>query len=164
MSEIGWCRSLWRVRSRALPERMRVSPVGLRPARNGCQPLANHTAYPPRAPQSGLSLAVPPPRRLSGFRLQTNWSLRMLLPFDLRVDREGRTVFEIATDQAASLDGLPLNGLCLEDAEDAVNALNRLEIACRREAGTRSTRVFNATLVAPRSELRPRRTASGDDL
>jgi hypothetical protein len=58
----------------------------------------------------------------------------MLLPFDLRVDREGWTVFEIATDQAASLDGLPLNGLCLEDAEDAVNALNKLEIACRRTA------------------------------
>ena len=58
----------------------------------------------------------------------------MLLPFDLRADREGWTVFEIATDQAASLDGLPLTGLCLEDAEDAVNALNRLEIACRRTA------------------------------
>jgi len=53
----------------------------------------------------------------------------MLLPFDLRADREGWTVFEIATDKAASLDGLPLTGLCLEDA---VNALNRLEIACRR--------------------------------
>jgi len=58
----------------------------------------------------------------------------MLLPFDLRVDREGWTVFEIATEQAVSLDGLPLNGLCLEDAEDAVNALNKLEIACRRTA------------------------------
>ena len=58
----------------------------------------------------------------------------MLLPFDLRADREGWTVFEIATDQAASLDGLPLTGLSLEDAEDAVNALNRLEIACRRTA------------------------------
>jgi len=58
----------------------------------------------------------------------------MLLPFDLRADREGWTVFEIATDEAASLDGLPLTGLCLEDAEDAVNALNRLEIACRRTA------------------------------
>ena len=58
----------------------------------------------------------------------------MLLPFDLRADREGWTVFEIATDEAASLDGLPLTGLCLEDAEDAVNALNRLEIACRRKA------------------------------
>ena len=55
----------------------------------------------------------------------------MLLPFDLRADREGWTVFEIATDEAASLDGLPLTGLCLEDA---VNALNRLEIACRRTA------------------------------
>src|SRR5215210_9575418 len=58
----------------------------------------------------------------------------MLLPFDLRADREGWTVFEVATDQAASLDGLPLTGLCLEDVEDAVNALNRLEIACRRTA------------------------------
>ncbi len=58
----------------------------------------------------------------------------MLLPFDLRADREGWTVFEIATDQAASLDGLPLIGLCLEDAEDAVNSLNQLEIACRRTA------------------------------
>ena len=57
----------------------------------------------------------------------------MLLPFDLRADREGWTVFEIATDEAASLGGLP-NGLCLEDAEDAVNGLNRLEIACRRTA------------------------------
>ena len=58
----------------------------------------------------------------------------MLLPFDLRADREGWTVFEIATDRPAFLDGLPLNGLCLEDAEDAVNALNRLEIACQRTA------------------------------
>ena len=49
-------------------------------------------------------------------------------------DRKGWTVFEIATDQAAALNGLPLNGLCLEDAEDAVNALNQLEIACRRKA------------------------------
>ena len=110
---------------------MRAPPA---PARNGRQPLANHTGDPPLAPQSGLSLAVAAPRRLSGFVLQTNWSLPMLLPFDLRADREGWTVFEIATDEAASLDGLPLTGLCLEDAEDAVNALNRLEIACRRKA------------------------------
>jgi hypothetical protein len=58
----------------------------------------------------------------------------MLLPFDLRVDREGWTVFEVATDRPAFLDALPLTGLCLEDAEDAVNALNKLEIACRRTA------------------------------
>ena len=101
---------------------------------NARQPLVNHTGYGRPMPELGLSLAVAPPRRLSGFGLQTNWSLSMLLPFDLRVDREGWTVFEIATDQAASLDGLPLNGLCLEDAEDAVNALNKLEIACRRTA------------------------------
>jgi hypothetical protein len=58
----------------------------------------------------------------------------MLLPFDLRADREGWTVFEIATSWPAFLDGVPLTGLCLEDAEDAVNALNQLEIACRRTA------------------------------
>src|SRR5215204_4025839 len=42
----------------------------------------------------------------------------------------GWTVFEIAADRPAFLDGLPLNGLCLEHAEDAVNA----EIACQRTA------------------------------
>ena len=58
----------------------------------------------------------------------------MLLPFDLRADREGWTVFEIATDRPAFLDGLPLTGLSLDEAEDAVNALNKLEIACQRTA------------------------------
>ena len=58
----------------------------------------------------------------------------MLLPFDLRADREGWTVIEIATSWPAFLDGVPLTGLCLEDAEDAVNALNQLEIACQRTA------------------------------
>jgi hypothetical protein len=58
----------------------------------------------------------------------------MLLPFDLRADREGWTVFEIATDRPAFLEEVPLSGLCLADAEDAVNALNKLEIACRRTA------------------------------
>ena len=53
----------------------------------------------------------------------------MLLPFDLRADREGWTVIEIATSWPAFLDGV-----CLEDAEDAVNALNQLEIACQRTA------------------------------
>ena len=55
----------------------------------------------------------------------------MLLPFDLRADRDGWTVFEVATNRPAFLDGLPLTGLCVEDAEDAVNALNKLEIACQ---------------------------------
>ena len=58
----------------------------------------------------------------------------MLLPFDLRADREGWTVFEIATDRPAFLEEVLLSGLCLADAEDAVNALNKLEIACRRTA------------------------------
>jgi hypothetical protein len=56
----------------------------------------------------------------------------MLLPFDLRADREGWTVFEIATDRPAFLDGLPLTGLSLDEAEVAVNA--KLEIACQRTA------------------------------
>jgi hypothetical protein len=58
----------------------------------------------------------------------------MLLPFDLRADRDGWTVFEIATDRPAFLDSLPLAGLSLDEAEDAVNALNKLEIACQRTA------------------------------
>jgi hypothetical protein len=58
----------------------------------------------------------------------------MLLPFDLRADREGWTVFEVASNRPAFLDGLPLTGLCLENAEDAVNALNKLEIAFHRTA------------------------------
>jgi hypothetical protein len=58
----------------------------------------------------------------------------MLLPFDWRADREGWTVFEVATDKPAFLEGVPLTGLRLADAEDAVNALNKLEIACQRAA------------------------------
>jgi hypothetical protein len=58
----------------------------------------------------------------------------MLIPFDLRADREGWTVFEVATDRPVFLDASPLTGLRLEDAEDAVNALNQLEIACQRTA------------------------------
>ena len=51
----------------------------------------------------------------------------------MRTGKVGRSL-RLPTDEAASLEGLPLAGLCLEDAEDAVNALNRLEIACRRKA------------------------------
>ena len=58
----------------------------------------------------------------------------MLLPFDLRADREGWTVFEVATDRPAFLYGLPLAGLSLDEAENAANALNKLEIACQRTA------------------------------
>ena len=45
---------------------MRAGPWDCARARNGRQPLANHTGDPPLAPQSGLSLAVAAPRRLSG--------------------------------------------------------------------------------------------------
>jgi hypothetical protein len=58
----------------------------------------------------------------------------MLLPFDLRPDREGWTVFDIETDLPASLEGIPLTGLCLDDAEEAVNALNTLEFSCWQAA------------------------------
>jgi hypothetical protein len=54
----------------------------------------------------------------------------VLLPFDLSPDRVGWTVIEIATDRPASLDGVVLVGLSLEDAERLVNALNALELRC----------------------------------
>ena len=71
---------------------------------------------------------------MSGLCAQSIWSLVMLLPFDLRADREGWTVLEVETDRPAVLEGEPLTGLCLDHAEDAVNALNKLEIACQRTA------------------------------
>ena len=55
----------------------------------------------------------------------------MLLPFDLKADREGWTVLDVTTEMPALLDGLRLTGLCLEDAEQTVNALNALEIRCQ---------------------------------
>ena len=58
-------------------------------------------------PQLGLTLAAPPPPRLSGLCAQ-QLELPMLLPFDLRADRDGWTVFEVATNRPAFLDGLPL--------------------------------------------------------
>jgi hypothetical protein len=64
----------------------------------------------------------------------TNGGYAMLLPFDLRPDREGWTVFDIETDLPAFLDGLPLTGLSLDDAEEAVNALNALEFSCWQAA------------------------------
>ena len=45
----------------------------------------------------------------------------------------GRSLRSQLTDRTF-LDAFPLTGLCLEDAEDAVNALNQLEIACQRTA------------------------------
>ena len=54
----------------------------------------------------------------------------MLLPFDLRPDRVGWTIIEIAAERPASLDGVTLIGLSLEDAERLVNALNALELRC----------------------------------
>jgi hypothetical protein len=54
----------------------------------------------------------------------------VLLPFDLRPDRVGWTVVEVATGRPATLDGATLVGLPLEDAEALVNALNALELRC----------------------------------
>jgi hypothetical protein len=59
-----------------------------------------------------------------------NRELRLLLPFDLRPDRVGWTVVEVATDRPAALDGVSLVGLSLEDAERLVDALNALELRC----------------------------------
>ena len=78
-----------------------------------------------------LAAAVPPPLHRVGV---TNGGYAMLLPFDLRPDREGWTVFDIETDLPAFLDGFPLTGLSLDDAEEAVNALNALEFSCWQAA------------------------------
>ena len=61
----------------------------------------------------------------------------MLLPFDLRPDRVGWTVVETATDRPASLDGMRLVGLSLENAERLVNAFNALEVRCANLARRR---------------------------
>ena len=58
----------------------------------------------------------------------------MLLPFDLRPDREGWTVWDVATDTPASVEGFALIGLSLDDAEQAVKALNDIEIRCEKAA------------------------------
>jgi hypothetical protein len=54
----------------------------------------------------------------------------VLLPFDLRPDRVGWTVVEVATDRPAAIDGASLVGLPLEEAEALVDALNALELRC----------------------------------
>ena len=54
----------------------------------------------------------------------------LLLPFDIRADRVGWTVFAVATGHAASLGEVPLVGLSLEDAEALANGLNAVEVKC----------------------------------
>ena len=54
----------------------------------------------------------------------------LLLPFDIRADRVGWTVFAVATGRPASLDDVPLVGLSLEDAEALANGLNAVEVRC----------------------------------
>jgi len=54
----------------------------------------------------------------------------LLLPFDIRADRVGWTVFAVATGRPASLGDVPLVGLSLEDAEALANGLNALEVKC----------------------------------
>jgi hypothetical protein len=54
----------------------------------------------------------------------------LLLPFDIRADRVGWTVFAVATGHPASLDDVPLVGLSLEDAEAFANGLNAVEVKC----------------------------------
>ena len=58
----------------------------------------------------------------------------MLLPFDMRPDRMGWSVIEVETDRAASLDGVTLIGLSIEDAEQVVNGFNALELRCTKMA------------------------------
>jgi hypothetical protein len=54
----------------------------------------------------------------------------LLLPFDIRADRVGWTVFAVATGRPASLGDVPLVGLSLEDAEALANGLNAVEVKC----------------------------------
>jgi hypothetical protein len=61
----------------------------------------------------------------------------MLLPFDLRADGIGWTVLDVRTDKPAVLDDLQLVGLACDEAENAVNALNALEISSERVARRR---------------------------
>jgi hypothetical protein len=50
----------------------------------------------------------------------------VLLPFDIRPDRLGWSVIEVATDRAASLDGVMLIGLSIEDVEQLDGAVEPL--------------------------------------
>jgi hypothetical protein len=61
----------------------------------------------------------------------------MLLPYDIRPDREGWTIFDVTTQRPVSFDDVVLIGLSLEHAETAVNALNALEIRCQDAARRR---------------------------
>ena len=54
----------------------------------------------------------------------------MLLPYDIRVDRDGWSVVEVETDLPTKLDSVTLTGLSLEDAERLTNALNAMEVRC----------------------------------
>jgi hypothetical protein len=58
----------------------------------------------------------------------------MLLPYDIRPDREGWTVFDVTTSRPGFLHEVLLVGFSLEDAEEAANALNALEIALHPDA------------------------------
>ena len=61
----------------------------------------------------------------------------MLLPYDIRADREGWTVFDVTTERPASFDDVVLVGLSLEDAEKAVSALNAIEVRVQNTARRR---------------------------
>jgi hypothetical protein len=61
----------------------------------------------------------------------------MLLPFDIRPDRVGWTVFSVADGRPASLHGMTLTGLSQEDAERAVQGLNTLEVQLQDAARRR---------------------------
>jgi hypothetical protein len=61
----------------------------------------------------------------------------MLMPYDIRPDREGWTVFDVTTERPAALEDVVLVGLSLEDAEKAVNALNALEVRVQNTARRR---------------------------
>ena len=58
----------------------------------------------------------------------------MLLPFDMRLDKVGWTIVEVATNRPATMADLPLVELSLDDADRLVDELNAQEMRSRAKA------------------------------
>ncbi|HZP21433.1 MAG TPA: hypothetical protein VFB16_14655 [Bauldia sp.] len=48
--------------------------------------------------------------------------------YEMRQDEHGWTVFDRSTGKTAEVNGVPQHGLVVDDADDLVDLLNRLEI------------------------------------
>jgi hypothetical protein len=58
----------------------------------------------------------------------------VLLPFDMRPDKVGWTIVEVATNRPATIADLPLVELSLDDADRLVDELNAQEMRSRAKA------------------------------